>query len=155
MMIQGPLLKQAAVCEPILRALPNWFGIESALQNYVAEIETLPTYVARVEGQVAGFLTIKQHTPYAAEVYVMGVSPQYRRQGLGRALVRAAETVLVGAGVEYLQVKTLSDSVEDESYAQTRAFYLAQGFRPLEEFKQLWDASNPCLLMVKYLHPLP
>jgi hypothetical protein len=25
------------------------------------------------------------------------------------------------------------------------------GFRPLEEFPQIWDAQNPCLIMVQYL----
>ena len=28
--IEGPLLDQAARCEPILRALPDWFGIETS-----------------------------------------------------------------------------------------------------------------------------
>jgi hypothetical protein len=42
-------------------------------------------------------------------------------------------------------------SVTDEHYARTRAFYQAMGFRPLEEFKQIWDEANPCGLMVKYL----
>lgn len=152
-MIDGPALGQAAVCEPILRALPNWFGIESALRNYVAEIDGLPTLIAKVDGEVAGFLTIKQHSAYAAEVYVMGLRPGYHRQGLGRALMQAAEAHLAAQGVEYLQVKTLSPAVEDEHYAHTRAFYVAMGFRPLEEFKQLWDENNPCLLMIKYLHP--
>jgi len=149
--IQGPLLKQAAECEPILRALPDWFGIESALQNYVREIDGLPTWLARVEDEVAGFVTLKYHSAYAAEVYVMGVTSQYQRQGLGRALVREAEAALVGEGVEYLQVKTLSPSNPDPAYARTRAFYQAMGFRPLEEFKQLWDENNPCLMMIKYL----
>ncbi|MGI8701500.1 MAG: hypothetical protein ACR2JU_09905 [Nocardioidaceae bacterium] len=34
--------------------------------------------------------------------------------------------------------------------AATRAFYLARGFEPLEEFQHLWP-GNPCLLMVKVL----
>jgi ribosomal protein S18 acetylase RimI-like enzyme len=152
-MIEGPLYQQAALCEPVLRALPDWFGIESAIRNYVVEIDTLPTLFAKVGENVAGFLTLKQHSPYAAEVYVMGLYPQYHRQGLGRDLVKAAEALLAEQGVEYLQVKTLSPSVEDAHYAQTRAFYEAMGFRPLEEIRQIWGEENPCLIMVKYLHP--
>ena len=56
---------------------------------------------------------------------------------------------LQGQGIEYLQVKTLSDTHPDAAYARTRAFYMAVGFRPLEEFKTLWNEENPCLLMVK------
>jgi hypothetical protein len=65
--------------------------------------------------------------------------------------VKKAEAWLRQRGVEYLQVKTLGPSHPDEGYARTRAFYFALGFRPLEEFEQLWDADNPCLLMVKSL----
>jgi hypothetical protein len=50
-----------------------------------------------------------------------------------------------------MQVKTLGPSRLDEHYAKTRAFYEAMGFRPLEEFKQIWDENNPCLVMVKRL----
>ncbi len=150
-MICGPLLGQAAHCEPILRALPHWFGIESAIQRFVIEIDTLPTLLAVVEEQVVGFLSLKTHTPYAAELYVMGLYPQFHRHGLGRALVQRAEAVLQAEGIEYVQVKTLSPTVEDESYARTRAFYVAMGFRPLEELKQLWDENNPCLIMIKHL----
>ncbi len=72
-------------------------------------------------------------------------------QGVGRALVEQAEQVLRAEHVEYFQVKTLSDSHPDPGYAKTRAFYLALGFRPLEEFKTLWGEATPCLMMVKYL----
>jgi ribosomal protein S18 acetylase RimI-like enzyme len=149
--IQGPFLRQSQVCEPILRSLPDWFGIESALQRYVVEIDTLPTFIALMEQKVVGFLTLKQHTAYAAEIYVMGLYPEVHRRGLGRALVQHAENTLSQAGVDYLQVKTLSPSREDEHYARTRAFYYTVGFRPLEEIEQLWGDENPCLLMVKYI----
>jgi catechol 2,3-dioxygenase-like lactoylglutathione lyase family enzyme len=46
----------------------------------------------------------------------------------------------------------LSDRRPDEGYAKTRAFYRACGFRPLEEFPDLWDAQNPALQMIKSLH---
>jgi ribosomal protein S18 acetylase RimI-like enzyme len=150
-----PRLGQAAVCEPILRALPDWFGIEAAIVQYVREIETLPTFVAEREGIPVGFLTLKRHTACAAEIYVMGVRPEARRQGFGRALVRRAEVYLRREQVDFLQVKTLSASHPDLGYTETRAFYAALGFKPLEEFKQLWNEQNPCVLMVKHFCPLP
>ena len=45
----------------------------------------------------------------------------------------------------------VQDDVLFPAYAQTRAFYLAMGFRPLEELRKLWDEANPCLIMVKRL----
>ncbi|HEY5271354.1 MAG TPA: GNAT family N-acetyltransferase [Anaerolineales bacterium] len=147
--IEGPLLNQSSVCIPILRLLPDWFGMEEAILDYEREIEHLPTFLARADGSVLGFLSLKQHTPYAAEILVMGVHPDVQRGGIGRALVDAAEAHARGLGVEFMQVKTLGSSRPDEGYARTRAFYEVMGFRPLEEFKQIWDENNPCLVMVK------
>jgi len=149
--IEGPMLDQASVCVPILRALPDWFGIEQAIQDYQREIEALPTFLASSGGTVAGFLTLKQHNPFSAEIYVMGVRREAQRGGIGQALVAAAESHARGLGVEYMQVKTLGPSRPDKGYAGTRAFYAALGFRPLEEFPQIWGEQNPCLILVKRL----
>jgi ribosomal protein S18 acetylase RimI-like enzyme len=149
--IEGPCFEKAAVCAPILRALPAWFGIEAAILQYSAEIDHLPTWLACESQRVIGFVSIKQHTPYAAEVLVMGLLPETHRRGIGRALIDHAQQWLKGQGVEYLQVKTLGPSNSDENYAGTRAFYAALGFRPLEELKQIWDENNPCLIMIKKL----
>ena len=149
--IEGPVLGKASVCVPILRSLPAWFGIEEAIVHYATEIDRLPTFLAHDAGRVAGFLSLKQHSPYAAEVYVMGVAPDMHRRGTGGALVQRAQQWLAGQGVEYLQVKTLGPSRGDPNYARTRAFYAAMGFRPLEELGQIWNEQNPCLIMVKKL----
>jgi hypothetical protein len=37
--IEGPLLGQSALCEPILRSLPDWFGIEESTAQYIRDIE--------------------------------------------------------------------------------------------------------------------
>ena len=150
--IAGPDLGQAAECEPILRALPDWFGIEEAIVYYVVEIEHLPTFRALdATGTTLGFMSVKRHSPYAAELYVLGVRRQAHRQGIGRGMLAAAEEWLCDQGVEYLQVKTLSAAHSDLNYARTRLFYEAVGFRALEEMPELWDPSNPCLIMVKRL----
>ena len=147
--IDPPATGLAAQCEPILRGLPDWFGIESALRDYVRDIDGLPTFIARVDGETAGFLTIRTHFPAAAEVHVMGVALEFHRRGIGRDLVTAAERHLAAAGVELLQVKTVGPSSADASYAATRHFYEAVGFLPLEVIPTLWDEHNPCLIMVK------
>lgn len=149
--VQGPMLGQSHLCEPILRALPDWFGIEAATRQYVADTAVLPTFLATVENQPVGFLTLKQHTPHAAEIHVMGILPAWHRSGVGRALLAASEAYLREIGVEFLQVKTLSSKHPDSGYGRTRQFYLAVGFRPLEEFPTLWGEANPCLQLIKKL----
>ena len=110
-----------------------------------------PCVVASIDEGDVGILTILAHGRYAAEVSVMGVLPELHRRGIGRKMLRHTEAGLAASGVEFLQVKTSSASKPDVGYDKTRDFYLACGFRPLEEFPELWGAENPALLMVKAL----
>jgi GNAT superfamily N-acetyltransferase len=139
--------------------LPHWFGIPASVADYVAVADRAPSVIAATVGTAGsaakdiGITTLVSHGPYAAEVYVMAVLPEYHRHGVGRAMLQAAEARLARSGVEFLQVKTLSPARPDEGYEKTRAFYLAYGFRPLDEFPLLWGADNPALQMVKTVPP--
>ena len=138
--------------ERLLRALPDWFGIEESTEEYVADAGRLPTYLAYADGheQAIGVLLVNRHYPEAAEIHLMAVDPTMHRQGVGRTLLAAAVADLEHDGVRYVQVKTQGPSRPDEGYARTLAFYVAEGFTPLEEIIGLW-AENPCLLLVKTL----
>jgi len=139
------------ICETILRALPDWFGIEDAILQYVDFARQSPTILAYVDDTPIGFLSIKLHSAYTAEIYVMGVLPDYHRLGVGQTMVASAEDYLRKQDIEFLQVKTLSASHPDPNYARTRKFYQALGFREAEEFPTLWGESNPCLMLIKSL----
>jgi len=151
MNVEGPLTGRSVDCEPILRALPAWFGIEEANQHYIAFVDRNPTFIAYDEGRAVGFVSIERSFAHSAEIYVMAVHPDHHRQGAGRLLLHATEAFLKEQGVRFLQVKTLSSKHPSPEYAQTRAFYLAQGFVPLEEFPELWGPHNPCLQLIKAL----
>jgi GNAT superfamily N-acetyltransferase len=148
--LSGPHMGRSSDCEPVLRALPQWFGIEEAIVHYLKSIDEMPTWVANVREQMVGFVTIKQHSTFSAEVYVMAVLPDWHRSGIGRLLLQEVESYLWTNGTEFLQVKTLSAKHPDGGYAKTRAFYTAMGFKPLEEFEDLWDGI-PCLQLIKHL----
>ncbi|MCI0815366.1 MAG: GNAT family N-acetyltransferase [Chloroflexi bacterium] len=138
-------------CERILRALPEWFGIEESNRAYIRDLDTLLSYVAIVDGEVAGFLSLKHHFPTASEIDVLAVERSLHRRGVGRALVERAEAGLRAAGVALLEVKTLGPSNPDEGYRKTREFYTALGFLALEETATQWGPDNPSLIMVKVL----
>lgn len=140
----------APVCEAVLRALPEWFGIETAIVQYCRAIKAMDTFVAEVDREVAGFVTLKRHNPCTTEIHLIAVVEAQHRRGIGRRLVGHVEEMLRAEKVEYLQVKTLGPSKPDRRYAGTRRFYTAMGFRPLEE-TNLWGPENPCLIMVKRL----
>jgi coenzyme F420-0:L-glutamate ligase/coenzyme F420-1:gamma-L-glutamate ligase len=137
---------RSRIAEAVLRDLPEWFGIEEATTAYIEAAAALPTFA--VEPDV-GFFCLKQHTPRAVELYVMGVRREHHRRGIGRALVDAAESWCRARGIRYLHVKTLGPSRPSRGYGATRAFYEALGFVALEELHGLWDDENPALILVK------
>jgi GNAT superfamily N-acetyltransferase len=140
--------------DALLRSLPEWFGIESSIVDYVESAGHLPTYLAfpagKARDQPIGALLAARHFPGAAEIYLMAVDRSVHRSGVGRALVQALERDLIADGVSLLQVKTLGPSHPDPGYARTRRFYEAMGFTPLEETHDLWP-DNLCLIMIKVL----
>jgi GNAT superfamily N-acetyltransferase len=141
---------KSALCAAILARLPQWFGLADSNAAYIRDVAAMPVFAARLgDGRDIGFLALNRHTPYAAEIHVMGVDPAHHRAGVGRALVEAAARHAAAQGMRYLTVKTLSAAHPDPGYARTRAFYEALGFVPLEEFPTLWDAENPALMMIR------
>jgi GNAT superfamily N-acetyltransferase len=149
--IQYPSTSCGQVCENILRALPDWFGIEDSLVQYVKDADIMPTMLAKDEDDVIGFITIKKHFPESADIHCMGILPKYHRKGIGKLLIKELENYLKDEGVKILQVKTVSADRDCGAYAKTRDFYRAVGFFPLEVFSNWWDDANPCLLLVKQI----
>jgi ribosomal protein S18 acetylase RimI-like enzyme len=149
-----------ATAEWLLRSLPEWFGIESAIVGYIESARELPTYLAwpgnwagpghSGRPRPAGILLARRHYPWSAEIHLMAVDREVHRRGAGRALVAALETDLIADGTDLLQVKTLGPAHPDAGYERTRRFYQGMGFRPLEELHGLWP-ENPCLIMIKIL----
>jgi GNAT superfamily N-acetyltransferase len=142
-----------AVCRRLLDALPAWFGIPEANDEYVEFADKSPSTIASHEGEDVGILTLHLHSPYAAEVHLIAVAPEHHRKGVGSMMLSHVERRLAASGVEFLQVKTLSPARPDPNYDKTRQFYLARGFRHLEEFPTLWDPANPALQLIKHLPP--
>src|ERR1700685_4285200 len=82
-------------CRTILETLPEWFGIPASVEDYVATAQRSPSVIASRNGDDIGFLTMVRHSPYAAEVYVMGVRPEFHRRGIGWQLLSQAEQRLM------------------------------------------------------------
>jgi ribosomal protein S18 acetylase RimI-like enzyme len=140
-------------CETVLRCLPDWFGIDESLRQYVADAadtSRFESFVADDGGRVLGFVTLRRHFAESGEIHCMGVVPEFHGKGVGRSLVARVESVLRQAGASYLQVKTMGPSRPSEFYARTLAFYRSVGFMPLEEIHGLWG-KIPCLVLVKKL----
>jgi len=144
---------KGAICREILNDLPDWFGIPEAIDNYVRGVEGQPMLICKSspDGRVVGFLSLRFHSPVAAEAYVLGVRPEWHGKGCGTMLLNATARLARARGAHYLTVKTIAATSPDPNYALTRRFYEKMGFSPLEVFPSLWGHQNPCLLMIKPL----
>ena len=143
--------EKSKICSDTLRALPNWFGVESSIVDYTAQVKTQPFYAAFENEKAVGFVSLKTHNRFTSEVFVMGVLKDYHRQGIGKKLIECCVKHCKSNNIEFLTVKTLDESRVSKSYAKTRLFYLSVGFRPLEVFPLFWDKDNPCLFMARYI----
>lgn len=135
------------VARVILEALPEWFGIPEARENYIRESADEIMLVSSEGGEPDGFLCLKETGRDTLELAVMGVLKEYHRQGVGTALVQAAKRIARERGHSFLQVKTVQMGRYPE-YDATNRFYLSLGFKEFEVFPTLWDEWNPCQIYV-------
>ena len=141
--------RRHSICREVLESLPQWFGIEEAVRDYTEAVRHSPFVAADLYGKPIGFCAIKVNHDMNADLYVLGIFPEFHRLGIGKQMIEFVTNHCRGRGIPYITVKTLSSIHPDEGYRKTRLFYEACGFRPFEEFPTLWDEANPCLYMLK------
>lgn len=141
--------RDAAACDGIIAGLPEWFGNERGIRDCAVAVRSQPGLVA-VEDRLLGFLTWENRDEGAAEITWMAVHADTRRRGIGRLLMDALVDRLRAAGVDRLDVKTLSSRDPYPPYAETRAFYRSAGFDEIEEL-DVWGPENPAVLLSRSL----
>lgn len=140
--------ERAEIAGKILNQLPDWFGLPESTQKYIEDSRTMPFWAWMEDERALGFIALKETSPYTAEIYVMGVLPEYHHKGIGKELFRALEEYAKQNGYSFLQVKTVQ-SGHYEEYDRTNAFYQSMGFKELECLPTLWDEWNPCQIYVR------
>lgn len=134
----------------ILEALPDWFGIPEAREEYIQGSTDKIFFCAYDGDKPTGFLYLKETGKATAELAVMGVLKEYHRMGIGKALFEEARQTAREQGYSFLQVKTVQMG-KYEDYDATNHFYIALGFKEFEVFPTLWDEHNPCQIYVMAL----
>jgi len=172
--IHDPDVK-AGISRAIMGSLPQWFNPPDSIDGHAEAHKDYPYFAAYgygggceggcdggcggesgydgEGGSPIGFIALKIHNPYTADVYHIGVLERLHRKGVGRRLMDAAKAYCLDGGYTYLTVKTLDASAAYEPYERTRAFYRGMGFIPLEVFTKFWNEGNPCLFMACRLRP--
>lgn len=135
------------ISRTILEALPDWFGIPEAREEYIVNSVNQQLFAAVKEEKTIGFLCLKQTGKDTVEVSVMGVLKEFHRHGIGRKLFMKAREKAIKDGFSFIQVKT----VQMGQYDNTNKFYISLGFKEFEIFPTLWDEWNPCQVYVMAL----
>jgi len=135
----------------VLNALPEWFSPPEDIARKAVQHRDYPFITVYDGEKVVGFVALKIHNPYTADIYNLGVLREYHKQGVGHKLMETCVDYCKEHRHKFLTVKTLDESADYEPYEATRAFYKREGFYPLEVFTCIWDEDNPCLFMVKVI----
>lgn len=138
------------IARMILEALPEWFGIPEATEEYIMESAEQLFFAAFIDGKAAGFLCLKETGRDTVELAVMGILKDFHHQGIGRALFTAAKETALKKGYSFMQVKTVKQGCY-KIYDDTNRFYLSLGFKEFEVLPTLWDKHNPCQIYVMAL----
>jgi ribosomal protein S18 acetylase RimI-like enzyme len=99
---------------------------EVILQRIVAD----NILIAHTADSIVGFVMFRHRNPqYEADVVTglienLYVIPEHRRDGIGSALLMAAERRLTDGGVDTIHIESMSENSE------ARAFYTAHGYEP-------------------------
>ena len=62
-----------AACDRILRALPDWFGIEEAIVSYVRDLQSMETWIAEVDGE----WTMKYFSKRGNRIFLQAANKKY------------------------------------------------------------------------------
>ncbi len=135
------------ICRTILTALPEWFEIPESIEEYAQSVREMPLWADIENGIRRGFAALKETSPYAAEIHVMGVRKEYHRNGIGRELFAQLHSYAKERGYGFIHVKTVAQGFYAD-YDLTNAFYRSIGFKELECLETLWGKENPCQIYV-------
>ena len=98
--------RKEEICLRILHALPAWFGDWKAARQYAKNTRAQFFLCALEDEEPIGFLAAEEHTDAACEIAVMGVLPEYHRQGIGCTLLRLCAHSYVAVSYTHLTLPT-------------------------------------------------
>lgn len=140
-------LEKKKIARNVLEALPGWFGIPEAREEYIEDSVGKSFYCACKNEKNIGFLYLKETGKDTVELAVIGVLEEYHQNGIGKSLFEYAKKEIQKRGYSFIQVKTVQMG-KYETYDKTNKFYLALGFKEFEVFPTLWDKWNPCQVYI-------
>jgi GNAT superfamily N-acetyltransferase len=121
------------------RARGFWQGIDTAVRRGERALLVAEDADGHIVGTVQLVLAQPENQPHRADLAKMQVHPRVQRQGLGEALMRAAEALALAEGKTLLVLDTVTGSAADRLY--TRLGWVRVGEVP---GFALWPAGGLC-----------
>jgi ribosomal protein S18 acetylase RimI-like enzyme len=130
-------IAQTLGAELFCEQYPDWrVSQRNAVVDACSDRST-QVWVARDEGQVAGFAALRLHAPdRMGEVYMIAVDPAFQRRGIARALMARSVAHFKEAGMTTVMIETGGDG----GHAPARRLYEGAGF-----------TAFPCVLYFRKL----
>lgn len=109
-------------------------------EGVIEEIDAGQMHVLELDGQLAGILNTARHQD-ALHVMNVAVDPQHNGKGIGKALLRHAETLARGIGVNRLALATHKDMGDNVSMYEHLGWHVTgtEDIKILMQRKLDWD----------------
>ena len=106
--------------------VPDWRKEQMRSLDLVCDSEAIQVIVAEIDAAIAGFSAIRfLPDDFIGEVYMIGVDPDFQRQGVGRTLMDASLDIIKKEGFSLAMVETGGDP----GHESARKIYESMGFQ--------------------------
>jgi ribosomal-protein-alanine N-acetyltransferase len=124
--------------------LPGVSYGKSELASFIAERGSR-TWIAEEGGEIVGFLIADRAGPRAAHIVTIDVRAEWRRRGVGRILMDAAEEWATDQKVELIYLETADDNLI------AQRFYQVRGYAKVERVEGYYANGQAAWVMAKSL----
>jgi ribosomal-protein-alanine N-acetyltransferase len=108
---------------------------------------TRERYLARVAGEPAGFLMISMQGAFVGYIQLLGVAPEFRSRGVGKALIEFAEQRI------FRETPNVFICVSDFN-REAQGFYAKMGYQRIGELKDFIIPGHAEILLRKTIGPI-
>lgn len=128
-----------AIVRELFREYAAGLSIDLCFQNFAEELATLPggyapprgrLLLAKVDGKIAGCIALRPMEWETAELKRLYVRPEFRRHGIGKALVAHVLEEARAIGYRTVRLDTLREM------HNAIALYTASGFREVSPYRR-------------------
>ena len=139
----------AAWAAKVMAASEPWvtlgIGYERSL-NFLGNA-TRERFLAKVADEPAGFLTISMQGAFVGYIQLLGVAPEFRGRGVGKALIDYAERRI------FRETPNVFICVSDFNQ-EAQGFYARMGYQKVGELADFIVAGHAEILLRKTIGPL-